>query len=113
MTINELAVKVLSKLRVYDRNTPDSADLQNVSDAYESVYQVLSDDGLVTWVYGEDIPSRFTLSLTTLISAEIADFYHVPAPAEGWEKAKQLATIAIRRQLASSQPTETVETEYF
>lgn len=114
MTIEQLAVKVLSKLGVYDRSSLSAEDLLNVADAYEGVYATLLDDGLVTWALAdEDIPVRFSLPLTVLISAEIADFYHVPPPQEGWKNAKLLATNTIRRQLASGQPTETVEAEFF
>lgn len=117
MVIGKLAEKVLQKLGVYDRSGIDVADLANVVDAYAAVYAVLLDDGLVTWAYSAsdevDIPDRFRLALITLIAAEIADFYSVSPPAEGWLKTKQLAVIQIRKQMASGQPTETVAAEYF
>lgn len=117
MVIGKLAEKVISKLGIYDGTSLEPGDLANVADAYAGVYQTLADDGLVTWVYSAsddaDIPDRFSLPLIDLIRAEIADFYTVPAPPEGWEKIKLAATNRIRRQLASAQPTETVEAEYF
>jgi hypothetical protein len=60
-----------------------------------------------------DIPIRFSLPLIDLIYAEIAHFYNLPSPPEGWGKVKQSATNTIRRQLASGQPTEVVAAEYF
>lgn len=114
MTIEQLAIKVLSKLGVYDRSTLDAADLLNVSDAYQAVYATLLDDGLVTWALADtDIPVRFSLPLTTLIAAEIADFYHATPPAEGWDRAKLSATNTIRRQLASGQETDVSTAEYY
>lgn len=115
MTIEQLAAKVLAKLGVYQAGNPvEPEDLQNVTDAYTGVYYILNDDGLVTWALtSEDIPDRFQLPLTTLISAEIADFYDSKPPAEGWEKAKLNATKTIRRQLASGQETDVVTAEYY
>jgi hypothetical protein len=117
MVLAKLAEKVLAKLGVLDRSGIDPADQENVLDAYKSVYAVLADDGLVTWALSDSlestIPDRFVLSLTTLISAEIASFYGVGAPAEGWDRAKLNATNTIRRQLASAQPPETVDAEYY
>lgn len=117
MVLAKLAEKVLAKLGVLDRGTIDPVDLENVTDAYKSVYAVLADDGLVTWALSDsleaDIPDRVILSLTTLIAAEVAGFYGVSAPAEGWDRAKLTATNAIRRQLASGQSPEVVEAEYF
>ena len=117
MVLAKLAEKVLAKVGVLDRSAIDPADLENITDAYKSVYAVLLDDGLVTWALSDsleaDIPDRFILSLTVLLSAAVVDFYGVPAPAEGWDRAKLNATNAIRRQLASGQYTEVVEAEYF
>jgi hypothetical protein len=117
MVIAKLAEKVLSKVGVYDRNATDPADLQNIVDAYAAVYLVLKDDGLVTWAYSAsdeaDIPDRFSLSLIDLIKAEVADFYAFTEPAIGWDRFRLNATNKIRRQLANSQPTETVQAEYF
>lgn len=115
MTIEQLAAKVLSKLGVHQSGNPiEAADLLNVSDAYTGVYHTLSDDALVTWALTDtDIPGRFQLPLTTLIAAEIADFYHVPAPMEGWQRTRLLAINTIRRQLASGQDAEHVTAEYF
>ena len=114
MTLEQLAVKVLSKLGVYDRSSLAAEDQVNVTGAYAGVYAQLLDDGLVTWALDNlDIPDRFSLSLTTLIAAEIGDFYNARPPAEGWEKAKQNATNTIRRQLATGQATETVKVEYY
>lgn len=114
MTIEQLAVKVLSKLGSYSRETLDPVDLENVTDAYNSVYSILADDGLVTWAQSdtENIPDRFLSSLKMLITAELADDYQFPEPAVGWMKAKQQAVNVIRRQLASGQPTEPVCAEY-
>lgn len=114
MTIEQLAIKVLSKLGSYDRGNLNADDLQNVSDAYTSVYNILLDDGLVIWALADiDIPDRFLSSLKILIAAELADEYQFPEPAIGWTRAKQQATAVIRRQLATGQPTEVVESVYF
>lgn len=118
MVIGKLAEKVMQKLGIFDRNNGVAAeDLENVADAYKAVYYVLSDDGLVSWAYSAsdeaDIPDRFSLSLINLIAAEIADFYSVSPPAEGWLATKEMATRQIRKQLASGQPTETVTAEYY
>ena len=113
MTIEQLAVKVLSRLRVYD--PPLGAQgLLNVSDAYNGVWHALNDDGLTTWAITDtDIPDRFQLPLTALIAAAIADFYNVAPPAEGWERTKLIATNTIRRQLATGQDPEPVSAEYY
>lgn len=115
MTIEQLAAKVLSKLGVYQAGNPVSPeDLQNVSDAYTGVYHTLSDDALVTWALADtDIPDRFQLPLTNLVAAEIADFYHIASPPEGWQRVKLFATNAIRKQLATGQDTVPVVAEYF
>lgn len=116
MVIAKLAEKVLAKVGKYDGEL-DAADLQNIVDAYASVYLVLADDGLVTWTYSasdeSDIPDRFALSLIDLALAEVAAFYAFPEPSIGWERFKLNATNKIRRQLASGQPTDTVKAEYF
>jgi hypothetical protein len=105
----------MSKLGVYDRGgslAPE--DLQNVADAYEGIYNQLFDEGIVTWALADtDIPNRFQLSLTSLITAEIAAFYHVTPPPEGWTKYKMVALATIRRQLATSQDPEPVTAEYY
>lgn len=115
MTIEELAIKVLSKLGNYNQgNSVSPEDQQNVSDAYSAVYAVLLDDGLVTWALADiDIPIRFLSSLKILIAAELCDEYQFPEPAIGWLRAKQNAVNVIRRQLASGQPTETVKAVYY
>jgi hypothetical protein len=114
MTIEQLAIKVLSKIGKYEQGSLAAADFQNVQDAYASLYLTLADDGLVTWAFADtDIPNRFILPLTTLLAAEIADFYHSPAPAEGWYKTKIIATNQIRHQLSSGQDPEPVTAEYF
>lgn len=117
MVIAKIAEKALAKVGVLDRSGIDPEDLANVAEAYASVYQVLADDGLVTWAYSAseeaDIPDRFALSIIDLIRAEIADMYASPVPSEGWTRYRLEATNRIRRQLASGQPTETVTAEYF
>ena len=110
MTIEQFAIKVLSRIGVYSRSTLDAADLENVNDAYQAVYYTLADDGLVTWAITDDIPIRFTLPLTLLVAAEIGPFYNIP---EIDPRLKQLAVNSIRRQLASGQDPEPVTAEYF
>lgn len=116
MVIAKLAEKVLFKLGRFDQEL-DEADRQRVVDAYRAVYLGLLDDGLVTWAYSDsdeaDIPDRFSLPLTDLIKAELADGYGLPEPVTGWDRFKLTATNRIRRQLASAQPTEPVPAEYF
>jgi hypothetical protein len=111
MTIEQLAVKVMSKLGIYDGSPLEPKDLQNATDAYNGVWYALNDDGLVTWdISAEDIPDRFQLPLTSLIAAELAPFYYqndVPP------QVKQAYVNMIRRQLASGQDVETVQAEYF
>jgi hypothetical protein len=114
MTIEQMAIKVLSKLGNWDKSQPVSAeDLEAVNDAYLSVYAILFDDGLVTWANTEDIPDRFLSPLKLLITAELADDYQFPEPAAGWPRTKLEATNIIRRQLASGQPTEPVKAVYY
>lgn len=113
VTIEKLAKMTLSKLGVWQRDELDPEDLENVSDAYACVYERLKDDALVTWATADDIPNRFSLPIATLVAAEIASYYNVSPPAEGWEKTKLLATNTIRRQLATGQDPEPVEAEYF
>ena len=110
MTIEQFAVKVLSKLGVYDRSSLDPADLENVNDAYQGVYLTLADDGLVTWAITDDIPVRVSLPLINLVASEIAPFYHMPMMDM---KERQMQINIIRRQLASGQDTEPVTAEYF
>ena len=115
MTIEQLAIKVLSKLGVWQRSTLQPEDLENVTDAYKGVWYTLNDDGLVTWALmtGDevtDIPDRFQLPMTSLIAAEIGPFYNSP---ETDPRLKQILTNAIRRQLAPEQPTDTVIAEYY
>lgn len=110
MTIEQFAVKVLSKLGIYGRSALEPEDLENVTDAYNAVYLVLADDGLVSWSATDDIPDRFSLSLITLVAAEIASFYNIPSPDP---RIPMMATNAIRRQMASGQDTEPVTAEYF
>ena len=111
MTIEQLAVKVMSKLGVYDGSPLQAKDLQNATDAYQGVWYILNDDGLVTWALtAEDIPDRFQIPLTTLVASVIAPFYNLP---EFDPRITQSAVNTIRRQLASGQPTETVEGEYY
>lgn len=113
MTIEQLAIKVLSKMGVGNRGTPEPEDLENVSDAYLAVYYTLLDDALVTWAETDEIPIRLSLPVISLVMAELADVYQFPEPPIGWLQYKRNATNQIRRQLASGQPTETVSAEYF
>lgn len=110
MTREQFAIKVLSKLGIYDRSTLDAADLENITDAYNAVYLVLADDGLVSWAITDDVPDRFSLSLITLVAAEVASFYNIQSP----DPRTSLAAVnMIRRQMASGQNTEPVTAEYF
>jgi hypothetical protein len=114
MTIEQLTIKVLSKLGNYDRGSVAAEDQENVVDAYAAVYNILLDDGLVTWAIADtDIPDRFASSLKSLITAELADDYQFREPAIGWQKYKDNAIKVIRRQLASGQPVVPVIAEYF
>lgn len=120
MTRSELAKKVMLKLGLHDKgNSLDPEDQENILDAYDSIYQELKDDGLVTWAQptatdSENIPERFMLSLSTMTAAAVADYYKLPESTISRlvilsEKAKH----TIRRQLANEQVIKPVEAEYF
>lgn len=114
MNQQKLAERVLSKLGVWDQSTVSAVDQQNVSDAYEGVYEVLKDEGLVTWSATEDIPTKHETAIIVLVAAQVKPDYHIPQ-----NQADMLpihihpATLMIRRQLATPYvPTDTTATYY-
>ncbi len=115
MTIEEFAVKVLMKMRVHDSGSQvDPVDLQNVSDAYDAVYQTLLDEGLVTWAATDDIPIRFSLPLIDLVAGQIKPFYGGQLnTAELLPIIEQPAAKTLRRQLTAPYVPEPTEAEYF
>lgn len=118
ITREQLAIKVLSNLKVYDRSGLDAEDQQNVLDAYDAVYQELKDDGLVTWAQGEGetIPVRFMNSIIAIVSAAdvlLGTYAQEMADVQRIMTGKVAAERRIRRQLASAQDTEITTVEYF
>lgn len=110
LTIEQIASKVLQKL-VRQRDV-GAEDLENVTDAYNCIYQQLADDGLVTWSATDDIPDRFTLPIIEILCSELASSYGVPEPSITWKMSKLSAINTIRRQLATGQDAESVCAEY-
>lgn len=118
ITREQLAIKVLSVLGVYERSGLDAEDQQNVLDAYDAVYQELKDDGLVTWAQGdgEAIPVRFMNSIIAIVAATDVLLGSYPQDSLSTQRIMAGSVAAqrrIRRQLASAQDTETTTVEYF
>lgn len=118
ITRERFAQLVLSALGVYDRSGMDPEDYQNVYDAYDALYQELKDDGLVTWVQSADelVPTRFYNSLVSIVAASDMLLGAYPQDVASTQRlvGKSVAAMnKIRRQLASAQPVEIVEAEYF
>lgn len=102
LTIEQFAIKVLMKLGVYEPgNSLNAVDLQNVSDAYNAVYQTLLDEGLVNWTSSDDIPVRFSLPLIDLVMSQIKQFYNgTITPVDLMPIVDQPGVRAIRRHLS-------------
>lgn len=115
LTIEEFAVKVLMKMTVYDSSSQlDAVDLQNVSDAYDAIYQTLLDDGIVTWTATDDIPVRFSLPLIDLVAGQVKPYYGIPQnPYDMMPILDQPAVKTIRRQLAAPYVPEETDVEFF
>lgn len=115
LTIEQFAIKVLMKLGVYEPgNSLNAVDLQNVSDAYDAVYQTLLDEGLVNWTSASDIPVRFSLPLIDLVMSQIKQFYNgTITQVDLMPIADQPGTLAIRRQLATPYVQEETDIEAF
>lgn len=115
LTIEQFAIKVMSKLGVYEPgNILNAVDLQNVSDAYDAVYQTLLDEGLVNWTSTSDIPVRFSLPLIDLVMSQIKPFYSgTMNPIDLMPIVNQPGTLAIRRQLTVPYVQEETDIEAF
>lgn len=116
MTRETFAQKIAGKLGIYDQNDLDAPVQSQLLDIYDGVYQQLKDDGLVTWVQGdnEDIPDRLFLNLSMIVAGECLVDFNITG-----EAAAMIANNAARarkvyaRQLQSGQDTGTTEAEYF
>lgn len=115
LTREQFAVKVLMKLTVYDAGSQlEPADLRNVKDAYDAIYQTLLDEGLVTWKATDNIPIRFSLPLIDLVASQIKLYYGIPqTPFDTMPILDQPPVKTIRRQLASPYVPDVTATEYF
>ncbi len=73
MTPQELKSKVLEKLQVKaagEDAQPD--DVALVSARYESLYNMLNTEGLVSWPFGSDIPDSVEIPLVTMLACHSA-----------------------------------------
>lgn len=115
----ELAVKVLSTLGVYDRSGMDPADITNVLDAYDAVYQELAAENLATWGQdGEDeiIPFAAMNSIVAIVAATDVLLGSYPQSGGDMQRIKMAADAGnrmIRKQVRGLQTEETTTTEYF
>ena len=115
VAFDDFARRVLLKIGACDQfASPELPDLQNVQDAYDSIYAILLDDGLVTWAADDDIPARFTLPLIDLVATQIKPIYGKPLTiTDMLPILEQPAVKTLRRQMARPYVPETIEGEYF
>jgi len=119
MTRSQFAQKVMARLGIWDKGSLGPDDQTTILDAYDSIYLILKDDGLVTWaqpatIEDEDIPERFQLNLSAIVAAEIAGDFNLDEKTIGRLFAQAvLAKKRHVRQLQSGQDTDPTEAEYF
>ena len=114
MNQQKLAQRVLSKLGVWDQETVGAVDQQNVTDAYNGVYEVLKDEGLVTWSSSDDIPTKHETAIIMLVVSQLKPDYRIPQSQTDLVPIHlHPATMMIRRQLATPYvPQDTTATYY-
>ena len=79
MTKTELIKKVLQKLRVLEvGETPDADQTTTVGDMYDSAYQELKDDEIVTWTSAGEIPTKEAQQMVSYVSSMLVDEFNVP-----------------------------------
>lgn len=75
----EIATKVLQKLQVLKAGgTADPGDSTLVQDKYDTVYQLLHADDLVSWASTEDIPVEAVTAIVGLVARECLEEFVVP-----------------------------------
>lgn len=85
ITKADLAKRALERLSVLQPNESlSAADQQTVTDAYDAIYDELSDDGDVTWPNTGDntaeIPQKFVRPLRDMLAADIASHFGKSEP---------------------------------
>lgn len=114
MTQEQLAIKVLSKLGNFDRSAVDPADQKNVTDTYNSIYEILKDDGLVTWASTADIPDKHALPIVALVASRLREDYQVaPLAIDLLPIYKHPEYATLRRQLATPYVAAETEATYY
>jgi hypothetical protein len=114
MNQQKLAEKVLSKLGTWDQGTVSAVDQQNVTDAYDGVYEVLKDEGLVTWSATEDVPTKFEAAIIMIVTSQLkSDYRQAVSAIDAAPIHLHPATMMIRRQLATPYVPEVTTATYY
>jgi hypothetical protein len=122
MTPQELKQKVLEKLQVTaagEDSQPE--DIQRVGARYESLYNMLNSEGLVSWAVTADIPDFVEIPLTAMLSCHCAKEFGVVGQAyaellaEGGMSLPQMswAERQFRRLMARKYVATRQSSEYF
>lgn len=100
-TKTQLAVKVLQKLRVLPTGQAAVTDDTSVIEtAYDELYQLYRDDGLITWGSADDIPDEAVRPMVVVLASDMADEFNVPEArvqrllAQRVEAVKQLKSLS-------------------
>lgn len=79
MTKTELIKKVLQKLRVLEvGESPDSDQTTAVGDMYDTIYQELKNDEVVTWTATDDIPTLQANQMIIISASRLVDEFFIP-----------------------------------
>jgi len=79
MTKTKLIKKILQKLKVLESGeSPDSEQTATVSEMYDTVYQELKSDELVTWTAAGDIPEKQASQMIIFMASRLVDEFSVP-----------------------------------
>lgn len=114
MTKSNLIKKILQKLKVLETGEEPNADqIATVSDDYDSIYEELKDDGLVSWLINEDIPTKMAKQVILIAAGGLTDEFFVPE-----QRAQRLIIQGIEakerlRELFSVPYVSTEEPVYF
>ncbi len=100
-TKTQLATKVLQKLRVLPVGQVARIDDTNLIEAaYDELYQLYCDDGLVTWGASDSIPDESVRPMVRVLASDMADEFNIPEPrlqrllVEREQAVKQLKNLA-------------------
>jgi hypothetical protein len=121
MTRNDLFKRTLLKLMVVSAiEDADPADIQLLSEKYDSLHGLLTNENLCDWGLGESIPEVVELPIIDMLACVSApDFGLTPNYLEGAvnlprsKGGPSMAESQLRRQMAQAYVSRPAKTEYF